>query len=79
MALPGKGIEKAEEHESDNNTNCNWCSWYSHQRLSTRTGRLGNNRMSGDHPNNCIVELSLDTVKSPENLRRLVVMSLKLQ
>ena len=34
------GIEKAVEHESDDNTNCDWCSWYSHPRISTRTGRL---------------------------------------
>ena len=28
-------------HESDGDINCNWCSWYRHQRIDTGTGRLG--------------------------------------
>ena len=35
-------MKKAMEYENDNNTNCNWCSWYNHRRISTRTGVLGN-------------------------------------
>ena len=51
------GIEKAVEQENDDNTNCNWCSCYSHQRVSTRAGGVGNKRTSGDHPNYCIIEI----------------------
>ena len=39
-------IEKTVEQESDSYINCNWSSWYSHQRIGTRTGGLGNNRTS---------------------------------
>ena len=38
-------------HESDDNTNRNWCSWYSHQSINKGIGWLGNKRTSGDHPN----------------------------
>ena len=61
------------EHESDNDTNCNGCSQYSHQRISTGTGRVGNKRTSGDHPNYGNVEISQNTEKSPGDLRRLAV------
>ena len=60
-------LKKAEEHESDDYTNSNWYSWYSHQRISTRTG---NNKVSGDHPNYCIIEISQNTEKSPGDLKR---------
>ena len=52
-------------------TNCNWCSWYSHQRIGTRTGGLGNKGMSGDYPNYSIIEISQNTKISPGDLRRL--------
>ena len=26
-------MEKSEEHESDGESNCNWCSWYSYQMI----------------------------------------------
>ena len=55
------------ELESDN---CNWCPWYSHQRISTWTRELGNNGTVGDCPNYSIVE---NTEKSPGDLRRLAV------
>ena len=29
-------LKKTVEHESDGDTNCNWCSWYSNQRIGTR-------------------------------------------
>ena len=41
--------------------------------ISTRTGGLGNNRRSGDHPNYCITEISQNIEKSPGDLRRLAV------
>ena len=50
-------LKKSVEHESDDYTNCNWCSWYSQQRIGTRTGGLGNNGTGGDHPKYSIVEI----------------------
>ena len=64
---------KKLEHESDDDTNFNWCSQYSHQRIDTRTGRLGNKKTSGDHPNNSIFEVGENTAKSPGDLRKLAV------
>ena len=61
------------EYESDGDTNCNWCTQYSHQRISTGTGGLGNKRTRGDHPNYSIIKISLNTEKSPGDLRRLAV------
>ena len=37
-----------------------------HQRISTRSGGLGNKRMSGDHPNYSIIEISQNTEKRLE-------------
>ena len=56
------------KHESDGDTNCKWCSWYSHQRIGTRTGGLGNKRMIGDQPNYSIVGIAQNTEKSPGDL-----------
>ena len=53
------------EHESDDYTNCNWGSWYSHQRIGTRTGGFENNGKGGDSPNYSIVDISQNTDKSP--------------
>ena len=53
------------EHESDDYTNCNRCSWYSHQRIIKGTGGLRNKRTSGDHPNYYIIVISQNTEKSP--------------
>ena len=67
------GNWKTVEHESDGGTNCNRGSWYSHQRIHTGTGGLGNNRPSGEQSNYSIVEISQNTEKSPGDLRRLAV------
>ena len=61
------------EHESDSDTNFNWCAWYSHQRIGTGTGGLENMRTSGDHPNYSIVEIGLNSKESPGDLKRFVV------
>ena len=61
------------EHESDGDTNCNWCSCYIHQRIGTETGGFGNKRTSGNHPNYSIIKISQNAEKSPGDLRRLVV------
>ena len=61
------------EHESDDYTNCNWCSCYSHQRIGTRTGGLVNNGRDGDCPKYSIIEIGQNTGKSPGDKRRLAV------
>ena len=38
--------------------------------LDTRTGGLGNKRMSGNYPSDSIVEISQNTEKSPGDFRR---------
>ena len=62
-------LKKTVEIESNVNTNCNWCSWYSHQRIEKRTGGLGNNETNGDYPNYSIIEIGQNTEKIPEDLR----------
>ena len=61
------------EHESDGDNNCNWCSWYSHQRIGKKTRRLRNKRTNGDHSNHYIIENGQNTEKSPGDLKRLDV------
>ena len=65
---PCEGTEETVEHESDGDTNCNWWSWCSHRRIGIETGELGNKNT--DHPNNGIIEIGLNTVKSSGDLRR---------
>ena len=66
-------IEETVEYERDVYINCNWGSWYSHQRIDPRLGGLGNNGMGWDCPNYSIIEISQNTEKSPGDLRRLAV------
>ena len=68
-----KELKKYMEHEGNNDTNRDWCFWYSHQKIIKGTGELGNKRTSRDHPNYYIMENGQDTEKSPGDLRRLVV------
>ena len=70
-------LKKTLEHESDNDTNCNWCTQYRHQKIGTGTGRLGNKKTSGDHPNYRIAEINQNTKNSPGDLRRLAVTSVE--
>ena len=65
--------KKSVEHENDRDTNCNWCTWNSHQRIYTGTEGFGNKRKSRDHPTNCIVEIGQNNEKCPRDLRRLAV------
>ena len=44
-------VEKTREHESEGDTNCNWCAWNGHEMLGTGAGKIGNQRMSRDHAN----------------------------
>ena len=50
-------MEKTVEHESNDYTNCNWCFWYSHQRIIKISEGLGNKWTCGDHPHYCIIEM----------------------
>ena len=61
------GIEKTMEHESDGDTNFNYYSWYSQQRIGTRTGNKGSN---GHHPNCYIIKIGQNTEKNPERLKK---------
>ena len=69
-----KELKKTMERESNGNTNCNWCSRYSHERVGIGTGGLGNKRTNRDNPNHNIVKIDQNTERSPGNL-----LSLKLQ
>ena len=66
-------LEKSMEHESNGDANCNWGIRYSHQRIGTRTGGIGNKRISGGYANYSIVEIGHNTKKSPKDMRRLAV------
>ena len=60
------------KHESDGNSNCNWCTQNSYQIIDKGTGGLGNKGTSGDHPEYSIINTSQNT-KSPGHLQRLTV------
>ena len=64
-------LKKTVEHEYAGNTNCNWCSWYNHQRIDTGTVGLGNKKTSGVHPSYSFIKIGQNTEKSPGYLRRL--------
>ena len=68
-----RGLKKTMEDESDVYTNCNWCFWYSHQRIKKGIGELGNERTNGDHPSNYTIEIGQNTEKGSGDLRRLAV------
>ena len=57
--------------KSDSDTNCNWFTRYSYQRIGTRTGGFGNKMTSTDHSNYCIVKITQNTKKSPGDLKKL--------
>ena len=59
--------------ESDGDTKCNLCTGYSHQRIGTGIGGLGNNRTREDHPVYSIIKTGQNTEKSHGDLKRLVV------
>ena len=64
--------EQTIEQESDGDTNCNWRARGSQQRISIETGGLGNKQTSGDHPNDSIIKIGLNTEKNPGDLRLVV-------
>ena len=64
---------KTMEHESDGDTNYNWCAGYSHQKMGKETEEFVNKGTSGYYPNYSIVEIDQNTEKSPGDSRRLAV------
>ena len=61
------------EYESDGDTNYNWLTRYSHQRIDARTEGLGKKRTNGDHPDYSIVKIGQKIKKTPRDWRRLAV------
>ena len=39
-----RGLKKTMEHESDSDTNSDWCTWDNLQWIGKGTGRLGNKK-----------------------------------
>ena len=66
-------LKKTIKHENDGDTNCNQCARYSHQRIGTRIGKLGNKNTSRDHPNDSTVKIGQNVEKSPGDLGRRAV------
>ena len=60
------------EHVSDGDTESNYRARYSQQLIGIGTGGIGNKRMSPEHPNDKVVEISQNTKKSPRDLRKIV-------
>ena len=61
------------ENEGDGDTSCYWCTQNHPQRIGKGTGRLGNQRTSGNHPDYCIIMIGQNREKSPGDLSRLAV------
>ena len=68
LGLAWEFKKKTVENERDGDTDCNW-----RQKVSKKTRGHWNKRMSGDHPNNSIVEIGQNAEKCPGDLRRLAV------
>ena len=65
-------LKRTMEHEGDGNTSGNWGALNNPKRIGRGTGRLGNKRTSGNHPDYRIIDIGQNTEKSPSDLRRLV-------
>ena len=55
-------------HESDVDTNCNYCGQYNHQIIVTEIRGLGNKRINEDHP--IISEIGQNAEKGSGHIRR---------
>ena len=55
--------------------NCNWCAMNNLLRLDKGTGRLRNEEVNRDRPDNSLIKIGHDIEKSPGDMR----LSLKLQ
>ena len=64
-----KYLDQAKEIEKKfGDTNCNWCTRHSHQRIDIGTVRLRNKSKSGDHPNYSIFKIGLNNEKNFEDM-----------
>ena len=63
-------LKKTVVHESNGDSNCNWCSWYSQQSICSGTG---NNKTCGDYPDYSIIKIGQNTKQNPRDLRKLAV------
>ena len=61
--------KKNVEYESDADTNCNWCFWYSPHSIGKRTWGLWNNATGRDCLNYSIIKIGQNTENSPRDLR----------
>ena len=65
-------VKKTMEHESDGDTSCIWCARSWNQKIGIMTGRLRKKKRPTEyHPTYSIVEIGLNTEKSPRDLRKL--------
>ena len=62
-----------ESDESDGDTNCNWCTRYSHQRIRTGIREVRNKRTSGDHLDYNIFKIGQNTENNPGKLRKFAI------
>ena len=51
-------LKKTMEHESDSDTNCNWCTWNNPQRIGKENGRLENKRTRVNPTDYSIIKIS---------------------
>ena len=70
-------LKKTMEHERDQlkDTTCNQHARYSHQKISKRSGEIGDKSTYGDHTNYYTVKIRKKTEKILGDLRRLEVVS----
>ena len=52
------------EHEGEGDTNYNWCTRNNLQALGKETGRLRNQKTSGEHQDNSFIKIGQNTEKS---------------
>ena len=70
FAVPDDQLKETERKRrarlvpSDGDSNCNQSSWYSHQRIDTGSGGLGNKGTSGDNPSYSIIKICQNTKES---------------
>ena len=66
-------LKKAVEREGDDDTNTNWHTWNSPQRLGKGTERVETERKNRDHPDYSSVEIGQNSERSPGDPRRFAV------
>ena len=70
---PCQGAEKAMEHEGGGDTSCTCYTWNSSQRPEKETWGTGDPKKNQGHQDQSSVKISLNTLKSPGDMRRLAV------